>query len=975
MTEMSDNLLTKEDASKTPAYLPTRDSVIQRVVMLGSDEASSVIGDQEHQLLRLIQTLRNRKGRFALIFVVCNEVPLRKALTQRLRDNLPDQRMIELHLNGEDVGLLDKFLNVPDAPDPLLVYGIENLLPSSDELKLRREDTLQELQLRREQFRKLGRPLVLWMPEYAYTMIGQQAVDFWSWQSGAFFFTEIQGRKAGIIVGGDRNVVVDKIPHSYQVVTPTVFPLHQLPSPPNDFIGREEELRVLLAQAGRGVKAVSLAGAGGIGKTALALKLAEHLKPRYPDAQFFLDLKGAGDNPTSPADAMAHVVRAYHPLARLPEAEDEMRAIYISVLDGQRALLLMDNAKDDKQIAPLLPPASCALIVTSRTHFTLPGLYAKDINRMTADDARDLLLRIAPRIGEQADEIARLCGCLPLALRVAASALKVRKNLTPSEYAERLRDAKQRLSHLREVDVVLSESYDMIGEENQKLWRALAVFPKTFDDAGASAVWGIGIDEAKDRLGDLLVYSLVEFDEETRHYSLHDLARLYADGRLSEEERNELNRRHAMHYERVLAECGELYLEGNESVARGLALFDAERENIEAGRAWAESLAERDEVASQLCIEYPNAGVYVLHLRQHPREQIRWLDSQLAAARRLKKRDYEGNALGNLGLAYAALGETRKAIEFYERRIEIAREIGDRRGEGNALGNLGLAYFLLGETRKAIEFYEQALVIDREIGDRRGEGNALGNLGVAYAALGETRKAIEFYEQQLIIVREIGDRRGEGNALGNLGNAYAALGETRKAIEFYEQALTVLRELGDKRGEGNALGNLGLAYAALGETRKAIEYHEQALTVLRELGDKRGEGNALGNLGNAYAALGETRKAIEFYEQALVIDREIGDRRGEGNALGNLGVAYADLGETRKAIEFYEQQLIIVREIGDRRGEGNALRNMSLSLDELGQRERAIEYAQAALKIREEIEDPRAEKVRTQLEVWRQADE
>jgi tetratricopeptide (TPR) repeat protein len=107
----------------------------------------------------------------------------------------------------------------------------------------------------------------------------------------------------------------------------------------------------------------------------------------------------------------------------------------------------------------------------------------------------------------------------------------------------------------------------------------------------------------------------------------------------------------------------------------------------------------------------------------------------------------------------------------------------------------------------------------------------------------------------------------------------------------------------------------------------------------------------------------------------LVIDREIGDRRGEGNALGNLGNAYADLGETRKAIEFYEQQLIIVREIGDRRGEGNALRNMSLSLDELGQRERAIEYAQAALKIREEIEDPRAEKVRTQLEVWRQADE
>ena len=99
----------------------------------------------------------------------------------------------------------------------------------------------------------------------------------------------------------------------------------------------------------------------------------------------------------------------------------------------------------------------------------------------------------------------------------------------------------------------------------------------------------------------------------------------------------------------------------------------------------------------------------------------------------------------------------------------IVREIGDRRGEGTALGNLGAAYADLGETRRAIELYEQQLVIVREIGDRRGEGTALGNLGTAYADLGETRRAIELYEQRLVIAREIGDRRGEGTALGNLG--------------------------------------------------------------------------------------------------------------------------------------------------------------------------------------------------------------
>lgn len=82
-----------------------------------------------------------------------------------------------------------------------------------------------------------------------------------------------------------------------------------------------------------------------------------------------------------------------------------------------------------------------------------------------------------------------------------------------------------------------------------------------------------------------------------------------------------------------------------------------------------------------------------------------------------------------------------------------------------AFAVVGLAYANLGETRRAVQFYEQQLAIVREIGDRRGEGNALGNLGLAYADLGEPRRAIQFYEQQLAIVREIADRRGEGNAL------------------------------------------------------------------------------------------------------------------------------------------------------------------------------------------------------------------
>jgi tetratricopeptide (TPR) repeat protein len=285
----------------------------------------------------------------------------------------------------------------------------------------------------------------------------------------------------------------------------------------------------------------------------------------------------------------------------------------------------------------------------------------------------------------------------------------------------------------------------------------------------------------------------------------------------------------------------------------------------------------------------------------------------------LKDKYTQGAVLGNLGLAYRVLGETKKAIDYYEQALKISREIGNRSGECADLGNLGNAYDVLGEPRKAIEYHEQALEISREIEDRRGEGMCLGNMGIAYRDLGETKKAIEYYEQALKIQREIGDRRGEGNQLGNLGNAYSDLGEPRKGIDYYEQALKIAREISHRFNEGIWLGNMGIAYRNLGETKKAIEYNEQALKIQREIGDRLGEGMCLGNMGNAYSDLGEPKKAIDYYEQALQISREIGDRRGEGNRLKNLGIVYSDIGEPKKAIEFLKESLAIGKAVEDPR--------------------------------------------------------
>lgn len=214
-------------------------------------------------------------------------------------------------------------------------------------------------------------------------------------------------------------------------------PLHQLPPPPADFTGREEDLaalRAALTQDGAGT-ILCLRGIGGVGKTALALKLAKELTPEFPDAQFFLDLKGVDAQPLTPVQAMGHVIRSYQPGAPLPEYETELAAVYRFVLHAKRVLLLMDNAASREQVEPLVPPVGSLLLVTSRQNFTLRGMVVREVIEMQAEDARNLLLKISSRIGKEADEIARLCSGLPLALRLAGSALAMRPNLSPSEYA------------------------------------------------------------------------------------------------------------------------------------------------------------------------------------------------------------------------------------------------------------------------------------------------------------------------------------------------------------------------------------------------------------------------------------------------------------------------------------------------------------------------------------------------------------
>lgn len=748
-------------------------------------------------------------------------------------------------------------------------------------------------------------------------------------------------------LGRAKDEILNAMPDGKSLTAPP-----RLPQPTYTFIGRAEEQQQLLAaiRGGGENKVAGIAGVrgqGGIGKTALALSVGHQLAAEFPDGQVYIDLRGTTEQ-VAPRAAMESILREFDKKTAFKDAtDDQLAAHYRSTLAPKRALLLLDNAAEAKQVLPLIPGGSCGVLVTARKRFKIGHVDPLRLDLLSEPDAIALIQNNAPHMTDgEARELAEACGYLALAVHIASVHISLYDDRTAAQHIADLKS--DRLAYLDAVEPddagdteglrfahrAIQLSLDRLPPGLQAFWARLSVFPVDFNAGLAVFVASDqevpDIDQGRQWVSELRRHALLEFDDEDKRYRLHDLSREFAWKRALADDvaRFELSKRHATVFRDLLGAADQQYREGK--VLQGLILLDCEMPSILNGFVWAKTHMESDEIACRLAADYFDVGAHTISLRMHSRDQITWLETAISACRKLGDRIGEVNARGNLGIAHAALGDTRKAIEHYEQTLAFVRENGDRKAESSTLGNLGNAYDALGDARQAVDYHEQALAISREIGDRRGEGQDLGNLGLAHASLRDYRKANDFYEQQLKIVQEIGDRRGEGNAMGNLGLAHASLGDNNRAIEYYEQQLKIVREIGDRRGEQNAIGNLGNAHAALGNERKAIEYYQQTLTISREIGDRRGEGNARGNLGSTYAKLGNNRKAIEYYEQALAIFREIGDRQAENSMLDNLGYTHARLGDARKAYDYFEQRIIFARETGDHQCEGKTLFNRAL---------------------------------------------
>jgi tetratricopeptide (TPR) repeat protein len=251
----------------------------------------------------------------------------------------------------------------------------------------------------------------------------------------------------------------------------------------------------------------------------------------------------------------------------------------------------------------------------------------------------------------------------------------------------------------------------------------LGVFPASFASSTASAMWEAEESEATKLIGLYRRYSLLEHDETSGRYRLHDLLTDYALGEMEDEEKQEARYMHATHYKEILSASDDLYLEGGENILLGLKLFDLEWENIQTSQSWVAKNGKVSKEIARLCSNF-TTRTHCVDLRLHPRQLLLWHKSALAADQFLGDRQAEGVALGNLGNAYAALGETRKAIEFYEQRMVIAREIGDRRGEAIGSWNLGQSYEKAEELEKAIKYMQICVDFEREIGHPDADADA-----------------------------------------------------------------------------------------------------------------------------------------------------------------------------------------------------------------------------------------------------------
>jgi DNA-binding SARP family transcriptional activator/tetratricopeptide (TPR) repeat protein len=688
----------------------------------------------------------------------------------------------------------------------------------------------------------------------------------------------------------------------------------QLPSDITDFTGRAVHLEWLDDQMSEPVRAVvvtAIAGTAGVGKTALALHWAHRVRDRFPDGQLYVHLRGyCVSPPLRPEQALAQLITALGiPSEQVPADVDEAASLYRTLLADKRMLLVLDNAVGPEQVRPLLPGSPQSLVlITSRDR--LDGLVAMHgAQRLTLDvlpiaEAVDLLRRMLgeDRVAAEPDattELARLCACLPLALRITAAQLAGRPGRSLADHVADLR----RQGVLSSLEIAGDEqaalcaafdlSYTALKPDAQRLFRLHALAPGAdLSEPAAAALAGTTVPETTRLLDRLAAAHLID-EHAPGRYTAHDLLRRYARERTEDQdspaERADARHRLHDHYLQLASAAADLLYphmlrlpvtaapDAFTTHADALAWLDAERQNMVA-------IIENETGPVVWLLADTLRGYFYQR-----REFVDWASTARAALAAAEEPTVRAAAHFNLGTLHHALARHPQAVEHYTAALELSRQSGWLLGEAGALTNLGLIDESRGDLAQAARRHTRALALDRQAGCKLQEALALIHLGMINQYQGHLDEAADQYEQALLIARQADARSVEGHALDYLATVDCQRGRLDEARTHCDRALTLFRDSGVRNGQAHALIHLSEIHHAAVRPSEALHAAKTALALSQEIGDRQAEAAARNALADA---LTDSQAALSQYRQARELARDIGARYEECQSL--IGQAVID---------------------------------------------------------------------------------
>ncbi|MGY6020395.1 BTAD domain-containing putative transcriptional regulator [Streptomyces spinosirectus] len=683
----------------------------------------------------------------------------------------------------------------------------------------------------------------------------------------------------------------------------------QLPATVPDFTGRSAfvaELGEVLASAEGRVMAVSaVAGIGGVGKTTLAVHVAHQARAAFPDGQLYVDLQGAGAASAEPETVLGSFLRALGTVdSAIPASLEERSALYRSVLDGRRVLVLLDNARDAAQVRPLLPGTEgCAALVTSRVRMVdLAGAHLVDLDVMSPDEALSLFTKIVgeERVAserEAALDVVAACGFLPLAIRIAASRLAARRTWTVSVLAAKLADERRRLDELQAGDLAVKATFELgygaLEPPQARAFRLLGLADgPDISLAAAAAVLDLPPEETEDLLESLVDTSLLESAAPGR-YRYHDLVRLYARACAERDEWPPGERAAAM--TRLL----DFYL------ATAAGVYAMERPG--------------DRLVDHLApTSYPGLTFGDRHEAQD------WLYAEAVcllacAAQSAGRAETLPRAIDLLWAAHdlSESGANSKGYEATAKALlESARRHGDPRAEARALTTLVNVHHVSGRFEEAGQEAERATLLAQQAGDLLPVCWASNARGIIALYQSRHQDGEEHLSQAIEHFRTLGDRPGEASALCNLSRIHLATGRTGSAVALAREGIEIYDAMGNSMRGANARYALGLALTQSGELDSAAERLHEALEVFRDSRQRLWEGMSLFRLAEVDLAARRPAQAAANAEMALTVLRGIGGEWRRGNVLTVLGRALGGIGQTGRAQVCWREAMGIYEELG-----------------------------------------------------------